>query len=98
MSMYQKQESPRWIEFNNYSAGFIENGFPFNEGFPKTPYDIEHARFELLLRSGERCQAIVDYSRQYRAEGLEWLALTSTKIFEPGRNIGKQVVVAWKEL
>lgn len=93
----KKQISPNWEKYKD-SKGEIKGNFSFNEGFPKTPYDINNARFELILRSGERCKAIVDYSRQYMSEGLEWLALTATEVYNINNHIGRQVVVAWKEI
>jgi hypothetical protein len=96
--MYIKQASQHWKQYQDYSGGFINEGFPFNEGFPKIAYDIPNAHFELVLRTGERCTAIVDYLMQYRAEGLEWLTLTATKNFAKETHLGNQLVVAWREL
>ena len=69
--------------------GFIiREGFPFKEGFPSRAVGL---RCELITRDGERHQAQVDYSTQYRAEGLQWLT-------SRGKTIDKYVVAAWKEL
>lgn len=68
--------------------------------FSKTPYDINNARFGLIVpKTGwgdvEEVEAIVDYSTQYRAEGLQWMITKGTKDHQG--LIGKHVVIAWYE-
>ena len=75
-----KQQSPNWKKYEN-SYGFIKDGFPFNEGFPLGgPYENENKYYELIMRTGEKEHAQVDYSTQYRDQGLSWRTEDNTLI------------------
>ncbi len=62
-------------------------GFPFNEGFP-TMYGGQ--RYEIILVNGDKHTAMVDASREFASEGLEWKS--------GGKNYEESVVAAWKKL
>jgi len=98
--VYKKQQSPNWEKFGNivYLKGdtSLRQGFPYNQKFPKT-YDPINTRFELLLVSGEKCEAVVDDSREFMSEGLEWKLKTPTELHNINNNVERHVVVAWKE-
>ncbi|MBI5073397.1 hypothetical protein HZA99_06285 [Candidatus Woesearchaeota archaeon] len=86
----EKQQSPNWQRYQDH-IGTIE-GFPFNESFPLGgPFGNADKSYELILRSGERVQAQVDYSAQYMTEGIRWET-------DEKKCIDKYVVGAWKEL
>ncbi len=82
-----KQQSPHWEERSHINY-FLTEGFPFNEGFPT---DCQEKKYTIILRSGERYIAFVDVSRQYAAEGKQWIT-------SDGETYDKNVVIAWKEL
>lgn len=81
------QKSPNW---DRRSERIIPNSeFPFNEGWPDV--DKTHSQFfTIILQDGQRVIARVDFSTQYRAEGLQWLT-------NDGKLIDKTSVAAWKE-
>ena len=81
------QQSPSWEKFQ-HSAGFIEAGFPFNEGFPLSYVNVV---YEIICRDGSRHNAQVDASNQYSADGLRWKT-------QAGESFIPEVVVAWREL
>lgn len=86
----EKQQSTHWSDYER-NAGVID-GFPFNEGFPSGgPFGNVNKQYALVLRNGERASASVDYSTQYRTEGLRWRT-------SDGESLDKYVVAAWKEL
>jgi len=86
--MSEIQKSPNWDKRCDFQ-GFLREGFPFDEGWPKCgPGD--GMTFDLVLRDGEKCQAYVDFSTQHRAEGLQWRRLT-------GQSVSRSVVIAWRE-
>jgi len=80
------QKSPNWDE-QALQTGFRRDGFPFHEGFPSL---YVGKVYEIILRDGSVFDALVDPTRQYQSEGLEW------RRFD-GQNVGSQVVVAWRE-
>ena len=85
-------QSPNWDKYKDYKGGvFMIQGFPFNEGWP--PEDSCDKIYEIILRDGVgliKHDARVDYSTQYRAEGLQWRT-TRGEVFD------KHCVVAWKQ-
>ncbi len=84
------QQSPSWEQYKDVSW-FVERGFPFDEGMPTGgPYENAEKTFTVITRDGQRHTARVDYSTQYRSEGLQWRTTH-------GETFGKQVVLAWKE-
>jgi len=85
------QKSAGWGRYCE-TEGFIEAGFPFNEGFPSNHGGGTTCPviYDLILRSGERVQAFVDTSTQYRAEGLSWRKTDGT----PAASVS--AVAAWK--
>ena len=92
--MTDLQQSEHWEErkgvFGNYDPEYWKMeypGFPFNEPWPRW---YRGKLFEILTYRGRRLQAIVDDSRQYRAEGLEWRTRSGP--------VGKHLVIAWREL
>ena len=86
--MSELQKSLNW-DRRHHITWFVRKGFPFDEGWPKCgPGD--NKVFELITRDGQRHDACVDFSTQYRAEGLQWRSLT-------GEPISKGVVIAWRE-
>ena len=107
-----KQSSPNWWLISEIDPGLtlhqravkalgnLQAAFPYDEGFPVTPYHIETARFSLIVpieswRDVEEVEAIVDYSTQYRAEGKQWNLLKGSS---ENRGIaGDHVVIAWYE-
>jgi hypothetical protein len=112
--MSGKQSSPNWKLIQQSAAesslkdrvdaaiGNTNSKFPYHEGFPRTPYDIEGARFGLVIplnswRGVEEVEAIVDYSTQYRAEGLQWRLTGGSSEFRPNTAIDQYLVIAWYE-
>lgn len=86
----EKQQSQSWEKYRDNHDGQIR-GFPFNEGFPTGgPFGNVRKWYELILETGQRVRAQVDFSTQYRAEGLQWRT-------EAGKTLDKHVVAAWKE-
>jgi len=72
--------------------------FPFNEGFPNTPWFGDSIHFYIVVTSDDwknfvELEATIDDSRQYMSEGLEW------KLKKPNDrytgNIERGSVVAW---
>ena len=86
MAERELEKSPHWDE-QVEREGFRRDGFPFDEGFPQRPVGRV---YEIIERDGIKSDAIVDLSRQYRNEGIEWQTLG-------GRNIYRHVVVGWRE-
>ncbi len=87
-AVIQGKQSPSWHKYQD-SEDFIEKGFPFNEGFPKTsPLSLEP--FNLILRNGVRVVGYVDFSTQYRSEGLSWMD-------EQGHYLSSYTVVGWQK-
>lgn len=84
----EPQKSPNWDSRQNISQ-FVEEGFPFDEGWPECGPGDDKV-FELVTRDGQRHDARVDFSTQYRAEGLQWRTLSREVIY-------KHVVIAWRE-
>lgn len=79
----------------------IKDKWPYDEGFPKTPYDINNAQFSLVLpKTGfvgiEEVVAIVDYGTQYRSEGLQWRIIQGTK--DHRGTIERGSVIAWYQI
>lgn len=109
LKMSEKQKSPNWEKIEKQDEKLslqdrvskalgdkLYDGFPYGESFPKTPYYIETARFNLIVPTTnwngiQEVEAVVDYSRQYMAEGLEW------KPTNKSRNISSELVIAWYE-
>ena len=89
----EKQQSPSWDKYepNPGDQGF--KNFPYNEGFPKM---YSGKQYDLILRSGEKCIARVDDSREFMSEGLEWKILKSDEGIRG--NVERAVVIAWKEI
>ena len=83
-------QSPNWETRSALQAlllrGQLIPGFPFTEGIPRE--NQLEGRFEVIFRDGERCDARLDLSTQYRAEGIQWR--TSHGIFP------KTVVACWR--
>jgi hypothetical protein len=85
------EQSINWDKYCE-SSRFIEEGFPFDEGFPKNCGPTDDKIYQLIARTGERYLAEVDFSTQYRAEGLNW------KRLDRGTNYDKGLIVAWREI
>ncbi len=84
-----KQKSSHWDNYCTMNSSI--DGFPFNEGFPTGgPFGNVDKVYELILRTGEKIDARVDYSTQYRSEGLRW------QTFGRG-SLERAVVAAWQE-
>jgi hypothetical protein len=83
-----QQESPRWGAVQNI-ARFVDEGYPFNEGFP-VGHVLDGNLYSLKLRDGSLVSARVNYSRQYRAEGLTWEQ-------ENGEPVSRSIVMGWKQ-
>lgn len=90
--MTEKQQSKNWEKYKDISS-FVAEGFPFDEGFPKGgPFGNADKIYEIILRNGTKVDAQVDYSTQYRAEGLNWRCLEGTF-----SSVDRFIVLAWKE-
>ena len=87
------EQSPNWAILKD-SEGFIEEGFPFNEGFPRGASPEGTTEYEIIFRTGERFRSIVDFSTQYRAEGLRWAIKQPSQT----RSLNQFVVAAWCEV
>jgi hypothetical protein len=89
----KKQQSPNWKklakEYMNYNETNRIPGFPFNEGFPKGAYAGKI--YKLIDVNGFYHKAMVDDSREFMSEGLEW------KITGNGNMFGSSIA-AWKEI
>lgn len=86
-----RAQSSSWEKYQNWPSGaFINEGYPFDESFPPGgPFGNQNVFYEIITRDGMRHDAQVDYSTQYRSEGLKWLT-------NQGEFLGREVVVAWK--
>jgi hypothetical protein len=62
-------------------------GFPFSVRWPKM---YAGKKYQIITFWGEMFEAIVDDSREFMSEGLEWKTREGNK--------EKQMVVAWKEV
>ena len=85
--MTDSAKSPAYDKFASHDGSFIEDGFPFQEGFP-----VSGRACEILHRTGVWLPAKVDTSTQYTADGLRWSA---------GHGFGRvseYVIAAWREL
>mgnify|MGYP006304511959 CR=1 FL=1 len=107
-----KQKSPNWDLIDKIDCslslsdrvfraiGFAKKSFPYDEGFPRHPYDIVNARFGLIVpkvdwHGVEEVEGVVDYDSQYTADGLKWVV---TKGSCDNRGfIGRHLVIAWYE-
>ena len=86
----KRQESPNYQRYKDHKGPI--DGYPFNEGFPTGgPFGNFNRFYELIIRTGERKQAEIDYSRQYYSEGRQWV--TTDRI-----TFDSCVVAAWREL
>ena len=71
----KSEKSPNWDKIvqlleTPLQKGELIPGFPFKERYPKiTPVG---RKYELILVTGERKIATVDYSREFMSEGLQW--------------------------
>lgn len=92
INMSNLEKSPNWDNVKD-SQGFIEEGFPFNEGFPQRASAYGDSEYTLVFRDGTRLTGYPDYSRMYMAEGVEW------KIKQPSsfRGLAQHVIAAWCE-
>lgn len=79
-------KSPNWDQFG-HTTEFVRDGFPFHEGWPQR-YPLD-AWFLLRLRDGRRVRAQVDYSTQYRDEGVRW------RVEGSGHRLDQAIVVCW---
>ena len=96
MTQSDSTHSPHWNTLEPFcSAGVEIPGFPFDEGFPDSGPHNPAKLYELITRFGIRELAVVDYSTQYRSEGLRWQAAA---ISGSTASIGKQLVAAWREI
>lgn len=85
--MADLQQSTNW-EIRKSFQGFLEDGFPFDEGFPGF---YRGKTFTLITRNGTRhTGATVDDSRQYMFEGVEWRTRSRSVV-------SRGVVIAWCE-
>lgn len=87
------EQSPHWDLFKA-SEGFIHEGYPFDEGFPGGASPLGITEYELIFRTGERLRASVDFSTQYRAEGLRW----AVKQHGRRRSLERWPIVAWRQV
>ena len=82
------QQSKNWEQRNAIAfQGVRFQGFPFMEGLPKN----RMGTYEIILADGERAQAMLDLSTQYRAEGIQWRTLDG-RIFHP------HVIACWRSV
>lgn len=89
------EKSPRWDELEDVQGRIEYDGI--DQGFPNTgPYD--DTEYMVLNWFGERLRARVDFSTQYRAEGLRWRLNEDSEFFHRGSTIGRHDVAAWREL
>ncbi|NTV31458.1 NUDIX hydrolase [candidate division WWE3 bacterium] len=79
------EASPRWPNFAT-TEYFVSGGFPFQEGWP-IGYPREE-EFIIRLRDGSFHRARVDFTTQYRDEGLRWRT-------SRGQLVDKSIVVCW---
>jgi hypothetical protein len=86
------EQSPNWGVLKD-SIGFIEEGFPFQEGFPKGASPTTMPEYVIIFRDGQRLRATVDFSTQNRAEGLNWRVKSHSEI----GFLGQHAVAAWCE-
>ncbi|OGJ19855.1 hypothetical protein A3K73_03750 [Candidatus Pacearchaeota archaeon RBG_13_36_9] len=82
------------------AIGNIREKFPYSEPFPTQPYNTKDAKFSLVVpkigwTGVEEVEAVVDYSTQYRAEGLGWKIIRGTN--DTSGTIGRQTIIAWHE-
>jgi hypothetical protein len=88
-------QSPNWEARQNLpvlllGTGFLP-GYPFDEGWPNVAPINPPAIFNVIIATGWRIQACLDFSQQYSAEGLRWMMVGS--IWQAFR---KEHVAAWK--
>jgi len=90
---FTPEQSRNWHLVSRQAGSFIHDDWPFNEGWPRTgPQD--GATYEILLRDGTLARARIDFSTQYRAEGLRWEVLEGSGIRSPS----SAIVFAWKRI
>lgn len=84
------QESKNWNKNAQFRGHFIEEGYPFQEGYPRYDYG---KTFTLITRDGEVHNHVkVDHSTECRAEGLIWRGN-----YGQGEAIYKETVLCWIE-
>lgn len=92
----EPQQSPNW-EGRKDHQGFMDEGFPFREGFPRLIYKrfgwpyAEPLLFTVITRDGGRETAVVDTTTESRNEGLTWRTWPDRRVVAP------HTVVAWQE-
>jgi hypothetical protein len=87
--MSELQKSINWDDRENI-MGFLDDGFPFDEGWPQCgPGETKF--FDIITRNGQKHTAYIDFSTQYRAEGLNWFSLSIGSI------VSEFTVIAWRE-
>lgn len=90
LEVYGKDQSPRYNSFKSLigqNPGKRITGFPFNLNFPKT---YGGQKYNIILCSGEELTGIVDDSREFMSEGLEWKTNEGNK--------ERAYVAGWKRL
>jgi len=83
-------QSDKWdefLEFTQEKPNHRISGFPFSVIWPRM---YGNKMYQIILVSGIILEAIVDDSREFMSEGLEWKTKEGNK--------EKALVAAWKEL
>lgn len=84
------QQSSDWdkhFKYVNEYPGYRIVGFPFSAGFPRMYAGV---KYSIILVNGEILEAMVDDSREFMSEGLEWKTREGNK--------SSSAVAAWKEV
>lgn len=96
------EKSPNWDEFLIKAKCLLQRsqifgrplqghqipGYPFRQDLPECDLFGE---YEIILPTGEILRATVDYSTQYRAEGINWRLMN-------GKFVDRYSVVAWRKV
>lgn len=86
------EKSPNW-DARKDSVGRIDEGFPFDEGFPRNAFNDSAKEYSLIFVDGTRLTGRPDYSRMYMSEGIEWEIKPPSEF----RGLARHVIAAWCE-
>ncbi|HEU5121490.1 MAG TPA: hypothetical protein VFT59_01485 [Candidatus Saccharimonadales bacterium] len=93
------EQSEHWDE--RHDLPLLQSGFhdcwPCREGFPVFPWHSKNrteALFEIVTAWGHRTEAWIDDTREFMAEGLEWIIQEGNRT----RNVEAIQVACWRRI
>lgn len=87
LRLQQSDDWDKYFDYVNMYPGYRVVGFPFSAKFPKLYSGV---KYWIILVNGEVMEAMVDDSREFMSEGLEWKTKEGNK--------SSSLVAAWKEV